>query len=120
MKNRQLTKNEINNLFLPLYKTVTLRLQKSSLGNAKLLWALRRKLVKSLSYDERGTPMHRRRIKAMKRAEQNNKCAICHKSLPKRDVVLDRFEAMKGYTLKNTRVLCRKCDFGVQAERKFK
>ena len=71
---------------------------------------LRRKLGKSLIYDERGTPMHRRRIKTLKREEQQGRCTICREILPERGAVLDRFEAMKGYTLENTRLLCSECD----------
>ena len=57
MPNRQLSKTEIQDLFQPLYQLVTSRLQESSRGDSELLWALRRKLAKSLVYDERGTPM---------------------------------------------------------------
>ena len=43
------------------------------------------------------------------------------KSLGKiaRDSILDRLEAMRGYTLENTRLLCRSCDFKIQSEREF-
>ncbi|SRR6266480_5584376 len=119
MPNRQLTKTEIQDLFQPLHAFVTSRLQEISGGDAELLWALRRKLVKSLSYGERGTPMHRRGIKALKRAEQQGLCAICRQPLPERDCILDRLQAMRGYTVENTRLLCRDCDFKVQSERKF-
>ena len=60
--------------------------------------------------------MHRRRIKALKRAEQGGLCAICRKPLPERDCILDRLEAMRGYTVENTRLLCRECDFKVQRD----
>lgn len=119
MPNRQLTKTEIQDLFQPLYQLVTSQLQESSRSDSELLWALRRKLAKSLVYDERGTPMHRRRIKILKRTEQQGLCAICREALPERDSILDRLEAMRGYTLENTRVLCRDCDFKIQSERKF-
>jgi len=33
--------------------------------------------------------------------------------------VLDRLEAMPGYTLENTRLLCPECDKKVQTERRF-
>jgi ribosomal protein L44E len=119
MPNRQLSKTELKDLFQPLHELVTARLKELSGNNDQLLWALRRKLAKSLSYGERGTPIHRRRIKALKRAEQHGLCAICCKQLPKLDCILDRFEAMHGYTVENTRLLCRECDFKVQSERKF-
>lgn len=119
MPNRRLTDKELQDLFRPLYEQVTGRMQELSRGASDLLWALRRKLAKSLVYDERGTPMHRRRIKTLKRAEQQGLCAICREPLPERGAVLDRLEAMQGYTLANTRLLCRECDERVQAERKY-
>jgi len=39
--------------------------------DADNLWALRRKMFKTLSYQERGTPVHRRKLKHQKYAEQN-------------------------------------------------
>jgi 5-methylcytosine-specific restriction endonuclease McrA len=119
MANRQLSKKETEELFRPLYQLVTTRLQELSGNDAGLLWALRRKLAKSLIYDERGTPMQRRRLKLLKREEQQGLCAVCRESLPERDAILDRFEAMRGYTLENTRVLCRDCDLRIQTERNF-
>lgn len=85
----------------------------------QLFWALRRKLAKELSYDERGKPTHRRQLKAFKRGEQGGKCAICGEILPERNAVLDRREAMLGYTPENTRLICKECDDRVQAERGF-
>jgi len=107
-------------LFRPFFNYINNRLRKVCLGDENLLWALRRKIAKELIYAERGTPMHRRRIKALKRKQQNNKCAACHKSLPIHNVVLDRLKAMDGYTLENTRVLCRDCDYRIQKKRGFK
>lgn len=80
---------------------------------------MRRKLAKELTYDERGKPMYRRHLKALKRLEQNGRYAICKEKLAERDVILDRIEAMRGYTETNTRLLCRNCDFTVQSERRF-
>jgi hypothetical protein len=50
--------------------------------DAHNLWALRRKMFKTLSYQERGTPVHRRKLKRQKYAEQNGPCAICSEALP--------------------------------------
>jgi hypothetical protein len=80
---------------------------------------MRRKVYKELMYDERGKPMQRRALKMFKRKEQGDRCAECHAELPKTNVVLDRREAMKGYTKENTRLLCRDCDYGIQQERAF-
>ncbi len=119
MPNRQLTERELADVFAPLIADVRTRLAALSGGNAELLFALRRKLSKELSYDERGKPMERRELKALKRGEQHNKCAICGRDLPEKNVVLDRLEAMKGYTRENTRLLCRECDYKQQEERGF-
>ncbi len=70
-------------------------------------------------YDERSKPMQRRALKAFKRKEQANQCAECHGEFPETNVVLDRFEAMKGYTKENTGLLCRDCDYRIQHERGF-
>ena len=120
MSNRILTKEETKKLFEPLLNLVNSRLEKLSMEDKPLLWALRRKLAIRLIYAERGTPMQRRRLKAQKRKQQNNLCALCKKKLPQTDVVLDRLKAMDGYNAKNTRVLCRDCDFKVQTKRRFK
>src|SRR6058998_3876571 len=113
MPNRQLTTDELQTLFRPFLDDVRSRLKRLSNGDEKLLFALRRKLAKELGYDERGKPMQRRTLKAVKRALQGGKCAICSEPLPEKNVVLDRLEAMNGYTEANTRLICRPCDYKV-------
>ena len=120
MPNRQLSPEELENLFAPLLAEVRQRLTSLSGEDTDLQWALRRKLFKELTYDERGKPMQRRKLKDLKRAEQDNKCPLCSKLLPAKYVVLDRIEAMKGYTPENTRILCQECDTRVQQERGYK
>lgn len=61
----------------------------------------------------------RRTLKALKRSEQNNRCAICGRDLPEKNVVLDRLEAMKGYTWENTRLVHTECDYREQERRGF-
>jgi hypothetical protein len=95
------------------------RLDAASSGDDQLLWALRRKLSKELSYLERGKPMERKALKLAKRVEQHGLCAICGHPLPEQGAVLDRKEAMAGYTLENTRLVHYECDRQVQAERGF-
>ncbi len=119
MANRQLTKEELDRLFSPLLEEVRSKLVALSAEDDELLWALRRKLFKELTYDERGKPTHRAKLKAEKRAEQDNKCAVCEASLPAKYTVLDRIEAMKGYTPENTRLICQNCDRRAQQERRF-
>jgi len=120
MPNRQLTPEELDKIVAPLIDEVRSKLISLSGGDADLHWALRRKLAKTLSYDERSSPMHRRNLKAKKRQEQGGKCAVCSHDLPAKYVVLDRFEAMKGYTAENTRLICRDCDERIQQERGYR
>jgi UTP:GlnB (protein PII) uridylyltransferase len=119
MPNRQLTDAERRDLFAPLIEDVRARLHSLSKGDDDLLWALRRKLAKELSYDERGKPMHRVMLKMQKRVDQLNRCAICGTELPDPGAVLDRLEAMKGYTKENTRLLCPPCDTREQQRRGY-
>jgi ribosomal protein L44E len=120
MPNRILTEEEREKLFQPLINEVRHRLEELSQGNSDLLWALRRKLYKTLTYDERDNPTNRRILKEVKRAIQQNKCATCAKTLPQRNAVLDRFEAMKGYTEDNTRLICPECNIQIQEERGYR
>jgi ribosomal protein L44E len=118
LTNRRLTEPELES-FRPLLEEVRKKLRELSGGDEQLFWAFRRKLAKELSYDERGKPMLRRQLKAFKRGEQSGKCAVCNNDLPERNTVLDRFEAMNGYTAENTRLICKSCDDKIQAERGF-
>jgi hypothetical protein len=117
-----LTDEERNRLFLPLIENVRTRLTELSKGDKELMWALRRKLTKELGYDERSKPMQRKMLKLKKLASQKGLCAIptCRKELPERNSVLDRLEAMGGYTLENTRLICHECNLRIQEERGYK
>lgn len=115
--NRQLSAEEIETVFRPLYAEVKARIEEASAGDPTFLWALRRKLAKDLTYEERGKPGHRKQLKAYKMGEQRGKCALCGEDLPEKYAVLDRLEAMLGYTKDNTRLICHACDAKVQAER---
>jgi hypothetical protein len=120
MPNRMLTEDERKRLFLPLIDEVRGRLEELSNVDADLMWALRRKLYKTLTYDKRDNPTNRRILKQVKRAIQHNTCATCGKCLPEKNAVLDRFEAMKGYTEDNTRLICPGCNVRIQEERGYK
>ena len=120
MPNRNLTPDEDADLFVPLITGIRERLQILSGGDEALLFALRRKLYTRLTYDERGPSIKRRALKLKKRKEQDGKCAECKNELPEKNTVLDRLEAMKGYTVENTQVLCKPCDDQIQASRGFK
>jgi len=119
LPNRQLTAQELADLFVPLIEDVRRKLVALTGGDDGSLFALRRKLAEELSYDERGTPTERNNLKAFKRGQQGNQCARSSNELPQENVVLDRIEAMKGYTPENTRLLCRDCDYAQQKERGF-
>jgi len=122
MANRMLTDVERSRLFVPLIGEVRARLAELSKGDDGLMWALRRKLTKELGYDERSKPMQRKMLKLKKMALQKGLCAIptCKKELPEKNSVLDRFEAMSGYTLENTRLICVECNLRIQEERGYK
>jgi hypothetical protein len=120
MSNRILTDVERDNLFAPLLTDIRRSLEELSGGDTQLLWALRRKLTKELGYDERGKPMHRKILKLKKMAAQKGLCAVCGEELPEKNSVLDRLEAMGGYTEENTRLICQECDTKIQDERGYK
>lgn len=119
MPTRRLSPHELKELFAPLLSTVRDLINTASNGDPALLFALRRKLAKELTYDERGKPIHRRVLKALKRGEQDNRCAICKEQLPIENVVLDRLEAMQGYAPENTQLVHAHCDYEQQKKRRF-
>lgn len=118
MANRNLTKEELvkANEFLA---KVRAGLEELSENDPALLFAYRRKVAKELVYDERGKTMHRVKLKALKRGEQQGLCALCTDPLPEKGAVLDRLEAMLGYVAENTRLICPSCDRKVQEERGY-
>ncbi len=118
MTNRRLTKEELATANA-LLDELRGRMTTLTGGDPAFLFALRRKIAKELSYDERSKPMERRRLKAQKRKDQNGFCAVCQRPLPPSYTVLDRFEAAKGYTPENTRLICESCDRAVQQQRGY-
>jgi DNA repair exonuclease SbcCD ATPase subunit len=116
--NRQLNKDELAQAAL-LLAEVRQRLSDLSAGDKELLFALRRKLFKELMYDERSKPMARRRLKQEKLREQQGLCPICGKTLPKTYAVLDRANAVDGYTAANTRLIHAECDAQHQASKGY-
>jgi len=95
------------------------RLTEASAGDQRFLFGLRRYVWKRLEFDERGRPADRKKIKFAKVIEQKGRCAICGKDLPKRGSELDRFDAEKGYTEENTRLLCHDCHREQQTLKNF-
>ena len=119
MANRTLSPSELviaNTLLVDIRS----KLEAMSGDDASLLWALRRKVYKELTYDERGKPMERRKLKESKWKLQRGICPACGNSLPEKYCVLDRIEAMKGYTHENTRLICAPCDARLQADKGYK
>jgi hypothetical protein len=84
-----------------------------------LLFAYRRKIIKELGYDERGKPVARAKLKALKWELQNRKCAQCGGELPLKYSELDRKEAAAGYTVENTELVHAKCHQERQAQKGY-
>lgn len=118
MANRQLKDDELERAN-HLLNDIRERLEELAGGDQELLFAYRRKVYKELTYDERGKPMQRRKLKEQKRAEQDNLCAVCGASLPEKYVVLDRYRAVDGYTRENTRLIHQGCDAQEQESRGY-
>jgi hypothetical protein len=98
---------------------VRTRLNALAAGDLELLFALRRKVYKELTYDERGKPAERKRLKRLKYVEQEGNCAICAKSMPSAYSELDRLRASGGYTPSNTRLVHPACHHQSQRERRY-
>lgn len=115
---------QLNKLQLQQAKKLLDKIRKeiNTLANddPNLVFAFRRKIRKELTYDERGKPAQRRKLKDLLRRKQKGVCTICKKELPEKYAVSDRFEAIKGYTEENVRLICTDCDKKVQAERGYK
>jgi ribosomal protein L44E len=117
--NRNLSVRELADVFAPLLADVRSRLVLLAGGDDALHWALRRKLAKELTYDERSKPMQRRALKGRKRKAQEGLCTECRSALPLSGAVLDRLNAMDGYTDGNTRLICPGCDVRIQMEKRY-
>ncbi len=118
MPNRQLTAEELKqaNDFLV---EIRRRLDALAHGDKELLFAYRRKVFKELMYDERDKPAARRKLKDQKWKEQRGLCAICGKPLPEKYTVLDRLNAVDGYTKENTRLIHSECDVAQQESKGY-
>jgi 5-methylcytosine-specific restriction endonuclease McrA len=120
VETRKLT-NEERERARSLLEQVRESLKGLSGGDSELLFAYRRKIAKELMYDERSSPAKRKSLKRRKLISQDGKCALCGGPLPPGGLgsVLDRLNAIDGYTDSNTRLLCRDCDLKTQRERSF-
>ncbi len=118
MPNRQLTSEELIRANA-LLAEIRDRLEQLSGGDKELHFAYRRKIFKELTYDERDKPAVRRKLKDQKWKEQRGLCALCGKELPTTYTVLDRLDAIDGYTKENTRLIHQECDVAHQASRGY-
>jgi hypothetical protein len=114
MPNRNLNAEELkraNELLADIRKRLTLL----AAGNPLLPFAYRRKVAKELTYDERGKPGERAKVKAVKWGQQNGKCAHCGRKLELKYSELDRKNAADGYTIENTELVHAECHRDRQA-----
>lgn len=118
MPNRTLSPDELKHAN-SLLKEIRERLKKLSKDDPLLHFAYRRKVMKELSYDERGKPAARKQLKALKWGQQNKKCAHCKRPLELRYSELDRKNAADGYTEQNTELVHAKCHQERQAAKNY-
>ena len=118
MPNRRLTPPEIASLN-ELQDVTVAALAFLAGDDAELLFALRRRLYTRLMHLERGTPMHRTKLKRVKWKAQEGKCAICGKAMDQKGSELDRAKANDGYTVENTRLVHHECHVADQRLKGF-
>jgi hypothetical protein len=118
LPNRNLSPEELK-LANQLLADVRERLKELSGDDALLHFAYRRKVMKELSYDERGKPAARNKLKAMKWGLQNGKCAHCKRAMDLKYSELDRKNASDGYTPENTDLVHAKCHHERQAQKNY-
>lgn len=119
MAGPRLTDEQRTRLFAPLFKRVIADLKRVSRGDLHVLWALRRKLAKELTYLERSTPTKRKMLKVLVWAKQKGKCTICKKALPLKNSELDRKNTIRGYIEGNVRVVHHECHIEDQARKRY-
>ncbi len=108
MPNRNLTDDELAQAHA-LLTDIRQRLNELSAGDPAVLFAFRRKIAKELTYDERGKPADRNKLKARKFGEQHGLCTECREPLPEKFAELDRKNAIEGYTPENTELIHAAC-----------
>ena len=85
------------------------KIDEVAIGDEAMRFQIKRYIAKRLEFDERGTPTHRRRLKALKRNSQRGLCASCEQPLPEHGAELHRTRAISGYTVENTSLVCARC-----------
>ncbi len=81
MANRNLNTDELKRAN-ELLKDIREHLIGLAAGDPLLFLAYRRKVIKELGYDERGKPLVRAKLKALKWGQQNGNCVHCGKEMP--------------------------------------
>lgn len=118
MANRNLSPDELK-LANDLLVVIRNRLGELSGEDRLLRFAYNRKITKELGYDERNKPGARNKLKAIKWALQNRRCAHCSEEMPLKYSELDRKIAADGYTEENTELVHAKCHHDRQAAKKY-
>jgi hypothetical protein len=116
--NRTLTIDELTAAHA-LLAEIRKKLDQLAGGDPLLLFAYRRKVMKELSYDERGKPVARAKLKSLKWGLQQYRCAHCRKLMPMAYSELDRKNAAEGYTLENTELVHAECHQARQAAKRY-
>jgi hypothetical protein len=117
-RNRQMTAEERDRLAKPILENTRKMIHGAASGDDNLRFAINRYVFARLQVDERGFSLKRKALKRSKRQDQKNLCPLCGGALPEKGAVLDRLNAMDGYTDANTRLICPACDGKVQEERR--
>ncbi len=120
MPTRKLNDEELK-MTNALLEEVRHSIERLSGNDLDLRFAIRRKVAKELSYDERGKPAQRKKLRLKLLRLQKGLCARCGKPLPllARGAILDRRDAMAGYAVENVTLICRLCDDELQESRRF-
>ncbi len=119
MPNPQLNKSQLKQA-KELLDEIRGKIKALTKNDPKLIFAFRRKVRKELMYDERSTPVQRRKLKDLMWKKQKGICPVCGKELPPKYAILDRTEAIRGYVEENVRLICPDCDKKIQQERGYK
>jgi hypothetical protein len=118
MPNRNLMADELK-LAHELLAEIRKRIDALAGGDPLLRFAYKRKIVKELGYDERSKPAARNRLKMLKWALQDRRCAHCGKEIELKYSELDRKNAADGYTEANTDLVHAKCHHERQAAKRY-
>jgi hypothetical protein len=124
MPSRRLTESELE-VARGILDQVRETIAAASKGDPVLTFALRRYVYKYLTYDERGTPAARTKLKMQKLLEQDGKCGYEKCPVPDRKITkadepeLNRIDPVQGYTSENSVLVHHACHRMSQSEKGF-